>query len=251
MSDIITELGFDSKTIWQMKNFEPHPYPEKTWPLLKDLGLKRLEQIEGEDLRVLQDGVDRPMIKGAFRHFYNDKIEKLAHMWTLISGSIAGGMWMGWPNENYDFPALVMAWEESRKRLHIIIDLMPIVDVVEYESYREKYLDGIEPVFNEYKDLIGPPSTYRWFRAQLGPYNIFDGPSGQRERALTCQMEYIKHWAGLVKNAEPMKDPEYKKYVNKRKRTIQMQLRQRDPLGSVLIRTLGEELGKKCSIGYT
>ena len=251
MSEIITDLGFDPETIWKMKNFDPHPYPQKTWPLLKDLGLKKLEEIEGEDLRVLQEGITKPMIKGAFRHFYNDKIEKLAHMWVLISGSIAGGMWMGWPNENYDYPALVMAWEESKKRLHIIIDLMPMVDVVEYESYREKYLDPIEPVFNEYKDLIGPPSTYRWFRAQLGPYNIFDGPSGQRERALTCQMEYIKHWAELVKNAEPMEDGPYKEYVNKRKRTIQLQLRQRDPLGSVLIRTMGEELGKKCAIGYT
>ena len=48
-----------------------------------------------------------------------------------------------------------------------------------------------------------------------------------------------------------LKDDEYKQYVIKRKRTIMTQLRQRDPLGSVLIRTLGPELGKTCAIGYT
>lgn len=251
MSDIVTDLGFDSKTLWQMKVFEPHPYPEATWPLLKGLNLKRLTTLEGQDLTVLQAGIKKPMIEGTFRHFYNEKIEKLAHMWVLISKSIAGGMWMGWPNDDYDFPALVMAWEESKKRLHIIIDLMPMVDVVEYEWYREKYLDGIEPVFNEHKDLIGPPSTYRWFRAQLGPYNIFDGPSGQRDKALQCEMAYIKYWAELVQKAEPVTDPAYKQYANRRKRIIQQQLRQRDPLGSVLIRTMGPELGKTCCVGYT
>ena len=111
MSEIITDLGFDSKSLWQPKGFEPHPYPESTWPHLAGLQLKRLTEIEGEDLTPLQEGVKRPMAEGAFRHFHNDKIEKLAHMWVLISRSIAGGMWMGWPNDDYDFPALVLAWE--------------------------------------------------------------------------------------------------------------------------------------------
>jgi len=251
MSEFITELGFDSKSLWQPKGFEPHPYPEATWPHLKDLQLKRLTEVEGEDLTALQDGINRPMAEGAFRHFYNSKIEKLAHMWVLISRSIAGGMWMGWPNDDYDFPALVLAWEESKKRLHIIIDVLPLADCVEYEWYREKYLDGIEPVYNEYKDLIGPPSTYRWFRAQQGPYHIFDGPSGQRDRALECEVAYIKYWAAVVKQAEPVQDEQHRQYINRRKRLLMTQLRQRDPLGSVLIRTLGPELGKKCSIGYT
>ena len=64
-------------------------------------------------------------------------------------------------------------------------------------------------------------------------------------------MEYIKYWAELVKKAEPVQDEQYKQYANRRKRLIMAQLRQRDPLGSVLIRTMGEELGKKCAIGYT
>ncbi len=251
MSEIITDLGFDSKSLWQPKGFVPSPYPETTWPHFEGLDLKKLNEIEGEDLTPLQNGVNKPMVEGAFRHFYNDKIEKLAHMWVLISRSIAGGMWMGWPNDNYDFPALVLAWEESKKRLHVIIDIMPLADCVEHEWYREKYLDGVEPAYDKFKDLIGPPSTYRWFRAQQGPYMIFDGPSGQRERALECETEYIKHWVDVVKKAEPLKDDDYKTYVNKRKRLMMSQLRQRDPLGSVLLRTLGPELGKKCSIGYT
>ena len=251
MSDIITDIGFDSKSLWQTKGFEPNPFPESTWPLLKELNLKKLTQVEGEDLTPIQGMVKQPMAEGTFRHFCTEKIEKLALMWLLISKSIAGGSWVGWPNDDYDFPALIIAWEESKKRLHIIIDVMPIVDVVEYEWYREKYQDGIEPVYNEYKDLIGVNSTYRWFRAMQGPYHIFDSPNEKRERALKCEMEYIKYWVELVRKAEPMKDEQYRQYVNRRKRIMMTQLRQRDPLGSVLMRTLGQELGKKSVVGYT
>ena len=251
MSEIINDIGFDSKSLWQPKGFEPHTFPESTWPIIKELDLKKLIEIEGEDLSPVQEMIKRPMAEGTFRHFYNEKIEKLALMWLLISKSIAGGSWVGWPSDEYDFPALIIAWEESKKRLHIIIDLMPIVDCVEYEWYREKYLDVMEPVYNEYKDLIGPNSTYRWFRAMQGPYHIFDGPGEKRDRALKCEVEYIKGWVELVRKAEPIKDEQYRQYVNKRKSIMQKQLRQRDPLGSVLIRTLGDELGKKSILGYT
>lgn len=251
MSEIITDIGFDSKSLWHAKGFEPHPFPESTWPLIKDLKLKKLAAIEEEDLSPVQEMIRRPMAEGTFRHFYNEKIEKLALMWILISKSIAGGSWVGWPNDEYDFPALIIAWEESKKRLHIIIDLMPIVDCVEYEWYREKYLDRIEPVYNEFKDLIGPNSTYRWFRAMQSPYHIFDSPGEKRDRALTCEIEYIKKWVEVVREAAPVKDEHYKQYVNRRKKIMQTQLRQRDPLGSVLIRTLGDELGKKSIVGYT
>ena len=251
MSAFVTDIGFDSKSLWQPKGFEPHTFPESTWPLLKELNLKSLTEIDGEDLTPVQGMVKQPMATGTFRHFHNDKIEKLALMWLLISRSIAGGSWVGWPTDDYDFPALIIAWEESKKRLHIIIDLLPMADCVEYEWYREKYLDGLEPVYNEYKDLIGPNSTYRWFRAMQGPYHIFDGPGEQRGRALACEIEYIKEWVKVVKKAEPVKDEAYKQYVNKRKRIMQTQLRQRDPLGSVLMRTLGDELGKKSILGYT
>jgi hypothetical protein len=250
MSEIITDLGFDSKSLWQPKNFEPHPFPESTWPFFKGLNLKLLTEIEGQDMTPLLE-IDRPMTFGTIRPYGSDKIEKLTTMWVLISKSIAGGFWMGWPNDDYDFPALVLAWEESKKRLHVIIDVMPLVDCVEYPEYREKYLDGIDPVYMKYRDLIGLPSTYNWFRAQSGPYHIFDGPGSQREKSLQCEVEYGKYWSQVVQKAEPMEDGPYKQYVNKRKKMIMDQLRKNDPLGAVLIRTMGNELGRLAGVSYT
>ena len=55
MSEFITELDFDSKSLWQPKGFEPNPFPEKTWPLIKELDLKSLTQVEGEDLKSMGD----------------------------------------------------------------------------------------------------------------------------------------------------------------------------------------------------
>ena len=54
MSEIITDIGFDSKSLWQPKGFEPHPFPETTWPLFKELNLKKLTEIEGDDLTPVQ-----------------------------------------------------------------------------------------------------------------------------------------------------------------------------------------------------
>jgi hypothetical protein len=33
MSEIIIDLGVDSKSLWQAKGFEPHTFPESTWPI--------------------------------------------------------------------------------------------------------------------------------------------------------------------------------------------------------------------------
>jgi len=62
MSDIVTDLGFDSKSLWQPKGFESQLYPELTWPYLKELNLKRVSAIEGEDLTLLQEGVIMPIV---------------------------------------------------------------------------------------------------------------------------------------------------------------------------------------------
>jgi hypothetical protein len=55
----------------------------------------------------------------------------------------------------------------------------------------------------------------------------------------------------MVKKAEPVQDSKYREYADRRKKIIQQQLRRRDPLGSVLVRTLGPELGEKAILGYT
>ena len=47
MSEIITDIGFDSKSLWQPKGFEPHSFPESTWLILRELNFKKLAEIEG------------------------------------------------------------------------------------------------------------------------------------------------------------------------------------------------------------
>ncbi len=69
MSEIITDLGFDSKSLWQPKGFVPSPYPETTWPHFEGLDLKKLNEIEGEDLTPLQNGVNKPMVEGGLSSF--------------------------------------------------------------------------------------------------------------------------------------------------------------------------------------
>jgi hypothetical protein len=83
------------------------------------------------------------------------------------------------------------------------------------------------------------------------PYMIFDSPNERREKALNCELAYIKYWVEMVKKAEPVQDAKHREYADRRKKIIQQQLRKRDPLGSVLVRTLGPDAGKKAILGYT
>jgi hypothetical protein len=244
----LKELGFNSQS-WPAPGFAPQPWIDKVWVVLRKLDLKPLTETEGVNLTELYN-VDKPMARGAFRSFSTDKIEKIGLMWIIFAKSIVGGALLGWPRDGYDFPVLCIAWEETKKRLHIIIDLWPLTDCVVNEWYREKYLDGLDPVWREFRDIRQQPSTYVWARAIAGPMSIFDDTS-DRPRALECELKYIDYWVTqVVPKSEPVKDPTHMEYVNKRKKAIRDQFRARDPLGSVIIRTMGPELGKKAILAY-
>jgi hypothetical protein len=249
----LKELGFDSKT-WPVTGIpEVRPFPERVWAILRKLNLRRLNAFENEDLTPLQRFIETPMCQGACTVWESDKIEKLCFWWLRMAKRMISAAVLATPKDNYDFPALLVDWDEARGPGHFMCDLQPLTDLVINEWYRQKYMDGIDPIYRKYYDLVGPPSLHTWFRTITGPYYIFGRPqtAEERMRPLNCVLEYISFWTDMVLKAEPIDDPRlylHLEYVKMRKKKWREWLRYRDPVEAVIMRTCGPELGKKIMI---
>jgi hypothetical protein len=236
-----------------LEDFQPLQLPEECWKILQACDLEPLKEFEGiniaenrEKVKEKMEEMDSSMV---MHYFQSEKIEKLCLGWTVIMKSIVVTMFSGWPRNDYDFPATPMDMVESEKHVYIGADLIPLTDIVINDWYREKYLDGFEPLYRQYLDLSDPtPNPMNWFRALSSPYVISGRPDvgknrGTVKRAAECFMAYIKYWLEeIVAKAEPMQDPAHKEYVNKKKTKIRDEFRRKDPGGPPLVMSLGKEL---------
>jgi len=236
-----------------LEEFQPVQLPEACWKILRDCDFEPLKEFEGiniaenrEKVKEKMKDMDSSMV---MNYFQSEKIEKLCLGWTVIMKSIVVTMFSGWPRDNYDFPAMPMDMAESEKHVYIGADLVPLTDIVINDWYREKYLDGFEPLYKQYLDLLDPtPNPMHWFRAISSPYVISGRPEAGSDRAVVkrasdCFVAYLKYWLEeIVAKAEPMKDSAHKEYVNKRKAKIRDEFRRKDPGGPPLVMTLGKEL---------
>jgi hypothetical protein len=240
-----------------LEGFQPRAQAKAFWEVLKDHDFEPLEEFEGINVAEHRKAMDEKVksmdsskiIRGGSQYFCNDKIEKISLGWSIIRKSMVAGGCMGWPRDDYDFPVLTLDWDESIKHVHIIADFMPLTDIVVNDWYREKYFDGIESIFKQYSDLLdAPPNPLNWFRSLSSPYVIAGKPDSGPDRAipqraLDCLVAYLKYWLDeIVAKAEPVKDPEHKAYVNKKKAKIRDILRRKDPGGPPMVAILGKEL---------
>jgi hypothetical protein len=245
-----------------LEGFQPMSPPKAYLEVLnqKDYGLQPLEEFAGiniaahkKEVEEKMKGMDSSMmIRGESRYFCTDKIEKISFGWSVIRKALVAGACMGWPRDDYDFPILTLDWDESLKHVHIIADFMPLTDIVMNDWYREKYLDGIEPIYKQYTDLLdAPPNPINWFRSLSSPYVISGKPDADPQRtrikrAQDCLVVYFKYWLDeIVAKAEPIKDPAHKEYVNKRKAKMRDVLRRKDPGGAPIAAMIGKELAFK------
>ena len=241
-----------------LRTFNPQQTVRAFWEIFREYDFDPLEEFDGINIaqhkkavaeRAAEQGMSSMAKRGGTQYLKNNKIEKLHFGWTIIRDAMLISTCMGWPSDDYDFPALAITWDESEKHVHIIADFMPLVDLVMNEGYLEKYLDPFEPVYKRYTDLLdAPPEQLGWFRALSGPYVIGGRPKSDPDRtlmkrSLECLVTYIRYWLEeIVAKAEPVRDPAYKQQVKERKQKIRDIYRRKDPGGAVSVAILGKEL---------
>jgi hypothetical protein len=218
--------------------------------------LEMLEEYEGMDTSPARD-FKTPMANG----FYNsytikgmNKVEKIA-IGELNYMRRAKYCAMNMTaSDDYDLPIFACEFDEFATRVGITLDLMPLVNIVCHPEYRRKYLDPLNDIWREFRALNGLTregrclvqrryGSWPWARASLSPYPL-DGnieEAENRYKILEAVNAYARIWLKMLEKAEPIKDPEYKQEMLKRKKTLQYYYRERDPGGEVLKKIFGKE----------
>jgi hypothetical protein len=160
-------------------------------------------------------------------------------------------------SDDYDLPVFACEFDETAARVGVTIDVMPLVDIVVYPEYREKYLDPVADLWRQYRTIPGLTTEGRclvqrrygpwpWARATQSPYTL-DGHIVQPEdrgSIVEACAAYARIWLDCLKKAEPLKDSPYKQEMLARKRTLQKYYRDLDPGGEVIKKIFGEEKHK-------
>jgi len=237
---------------WKFEAFEPQPVPETIWPIVSKLDLKPLTNWRGVDLTDLQE-TRLPSYQGCLLFFYTDKIEKLNVGFSVIMNRIVPTTLSIMPNDDYEFPMFSGEFIETPDNVRFIMDMHPLRDLAIDSWYREKYLDPVEPIWKQYQDLNNDIIPLSWIRGLLGPYPIVglckaETPdSSGLARATELFTKYLGYYVDqVIPNAEPVKDPQAKEFVIKKKNAIRkLYQTSKDPGTAVMAKLLGVEEAKK------
>ena len=236
---------------WKCEAFEPQPIPETIWPILAKLDLKPLTSFQGIDITDAQE-TRLPLMEGCLLAFYTDKIEKLSIGFSVFMKRMAMSPLMIAPNDDYDFPMFSAEFVENPGGVHFLVDMHPLRDLVIDSWYREKYLDLVDPIWKEYQDVQSEINPLPWYRSFLSPYSLGGRHKVEGSdrsgllRVVECLVKYLEYYVDhVIPNAEPIKDPQAKEFVIKKKKALREVYQTKDPGAGPLVKVLGVELAKK------
>jgi hypothetical protein len=150
------------------------------------------------------------------------------------------------PHDDYDLPILVMEWNETEKTISLVIDLVPTVDLVMYDDYRTKYIDGLEQYWMKYKSLSGmEPNRFAWVRMMFSPYYLSGSLSKDKEKNIDDSLgiikSYLDYWLTQRESAVPIADENMKAYIKNRKQKMREHFRSGDEGAKTLAQMVGQE----------
>lgn len=252
----MSELGAEVKAYSKDLNFEPVPLLEMGWEVIKKWNLKPLEAFEGVELTELSKRIEKPLMTLRMEHFYTDKLEKISLGWYFYTPRKPRitQTFVICPRDDYDLPIFVADLDERAHGSSLIVDLWPTLDLAAEEWYKEKYYDGIKPLYAKYWDL-GPQKIVfhpdlDWWRMCSSPYELnIELPLDQRDTLTAMFKDYLKYYAEICEKAKPVDEPKVREQIMKKKRFYRKWFREKDPAKGVIIRALGPELEKKVMIG--
>lgn len=226
------------------------------YKLFEGIELVPLETYQGMDTRPAWE-FKTPMASGFYKPYLikgGDKIEKITigelhymRRAKYCSLNLTA-------SDDYDLPIYACEFDETSPRLGVTIDFMPTVDIAVHEEYCERYYTPLANLWRRYRTIPGFTKEGRclvqrrygpwpWARETLSPYSL-DGKVEERQdrkKVMEAIVEYARVWLELLKKAEPIKDPEYKHEMLRRKKTMQRYYRDLDPGGEVIKKIFGDE----------
>lgn len=230
----------------------PHvtPYLARMTPIAEaELGEgEAIHEEDGVDFRPQTLGYDTGLALGFKLPFRTPKLERFVPGNSSIFGRVHAQTFTAQAADGYDIPNLFLEWAELDETLSAVIDLFPLVDLALDEEYRRRVYDPLEPVWEEFRRFAGAgyhQNMFRFVRAFASPvyigYHLPKTPENV-ERCLAVHEAYFRHWLALVRQAEPLTDPERAASANRRKRAmIGAMLRQATDVNDLIPQLIGWE----------
>jgi hypothetical protein len=160
--------------------------------------------------------------------FTAPKIERITVHRFFALGRVREHLCLGWPAEDYDFPALGLDLYEHADHFNLTADFLPMQDIAYHRDYYDRYLAGYKdlvyswwPKLIEHRvEPVEPPRAY--FTNQLGSCLALHLPLRYEglPTALAFQREAVGVWLDVWDRAEPVSEAERERYNTRRNQLI-------------------------------
>ena len=240
------KISFKLETLATFTERGFQPILELFCSVLDEHNLQPIDTVEGKSIKLLRDGIEEPFFKGFMKPYKMEKCEKICLSNCILMDRILVSALIIIPEDEYELPMLTLEWSETEKAISIVVDFIPLVDLVMREEYRKKYLDPLDQYWTKYKGLPGmEPNRFAWSRMLFSPYYLSGSISKESEQnkkdCLAIITNYLTLWISLWQKAQPIRDETYKSLLKKRKDRIRQIFRANDEGAKTMAQMVGQE----------
>ncbi len=225
-------------------------YDETIFKIVEKFGGERMKTYNGEDVTPLWD------LKGnglawSYKHLYKaPKLEKIVHAVQSYKDKLMIYGTIIWPDDKHALPIYSAFWAERAEGSFFLVDYYPTADCICNIPYMEHYLEPLEDIFDtgiKYYPNQGPGRNPNWYRTMGSPYalaaDILPSNKTDQDRILELMTGYLNTYYSLWEKDEP-RDPEYMKPLIARRDAIRMNLREKDPGGAMMQKSVGDNIAE-------
>lgn len=215
--------------------------------MLEKHDLQPIDTIEDQSVIPLSRGINESFLKGFFKPYRMEKCEKLCLSNCMLMDRILVCAVIAIPHDDYEFPMLVLEWSETENTISLVVDLIPLADLVMREGYRQKYLDQLDPLWTKYKMLPGmEPNRFAWSRMLFSPYYLSGAISKENDQhkqdCLDIIKNYFEVWLNHLQNAQTIGDQATRVDMKERKTKIRQIFRINDEGAKTMSQMVGQEV---------
>jgi len=199
-----------------------------------DPGLKRIE-VEGGSIEI--------------ETFKAEKIEKLTFSTIKIhESSVSEESLLVWPEDTYDLPLFWCNLTQMPGMNIFINDFSPLMDVVVWPQYGEKYLDDLLAIKDSAAEKLKDGMVERKFKLStktawaLSPHRtIFSLTDACIPRLGPIVDEYCKLYLKLWQDSAPIKKHEERQFCKRKKEALRKMMKENDPGYHFMVNIFGED----------
>ena len=187
-------------------------YRDTLFAILAPCEPVQLGRYKGTDLKAAcAVALQSPPVSGVCEAYETAKLEKIGLCSFVTDARVQYGICVIVPKADYDLPLFVSRWEETERDIAMLVDLIPSVDALMHEHYREKYVDSMGDLWDKFSHLPGIcPEENDAVRSVCSIiYTAARVPvenPGMRQAVFAPHSAYLKRYCGFVESAEAVSD---------------------------------------------